>query len=85
MNSKSSVAAIVGRLKPKAPSRRREFTMAVTEIAHALNIEDEPAAMMLYGLCATGNVRWFDAQGELIDEDECTIADFNQGFDCRRP
>jgi hypothetical protein len=59
--------------------------MAVTQIAHALNIEDEPAAMMLYGLCATGNVRWFDAQGELIDEDECTIADFNQGFDCRRP
>jgi len=33
--------------------------------------------MTLYGLCATGNVRWLDAEGEVIDEDECTIGDFN--------
>ena len=32
--------------------------------------------MTLYGLCATGNVRWLNAEG-VIDEDECTIGDFN--------
>jgi len=77
MNSKNAVAAIVGRMKPKASSRTLPFTKAVTEIAQALNIEDAPASMILYGLCATGNVRWLDSQRELIDEDQCTIADFN--------
>ena len=80
MNSKSSVAAIVRRMKPKAkqPSNLLTFDEAAEEIAQAFNIRDEAASMLLYGLCATGNVRSLDPQGEVIDEDECTIADFNR-------
>jgi hypothetical protein len=51
------------------------FSNAASEIADALNIKHEAATMMLYGLCATGEVRWWNAEG-LIDEDECTVADF---------
>ena len=34
--------------------------------------------MTLYGLCATGNVRCLDDQGEVVDEDECTISHFSK-------
>ena len=77
MNSKNAVAAIVGRMKKKASSSKTlTFSDAATEIGKALNIEHEAATMILYGLCATANVRWVDNQGKLVDEDECTIADF---------
>jgi hypothetical protein len=76
MNSKNAVAAIVGRIKTKASRRKLGFVKAATEIAQALNIKHEAAFMMLYGLCATGNVRWVDSGGEVVEEDECTIADF---------
>jgi hypothetical protein len=69
----------VSRLKKAAEpdEPRLTFSDAATEIAHALKIEDEAAAMMLYGLCATGNVRWVDRQGAVMDEDKVTVADFN--------
>jgi|SRR5215471_1208847 len=80
MNSKSPVNAITAPLKAKYGRRRSsKLTMdeAATEIAQALNLHSEAAAMMLYGLCATGNVRWLNGAGEVINEDECTIANFN--------
>jgi hypothetical protein len=77
MNSKSPLTAIVGRLKQKAVSKPIKFAVAAEEIAYALNIKDEAATMILYGLCATGSVRWLDKRGEVIDEDDWTISDFN--------
>jgi hypothetical protein len=79
MNSKSSLTAIISRFKPKDAGieARLTFNEAATEIAHALKIKIEAAAMVLYGLCATGNVRWLNDQGEVIEEDECTVASFN--------
>jgi len=80
MNSKSAVSAITAPLKAKygpRPSSKLTMDEAATEIAQALNIQQEAAAMTLYGLCATGNVRWLDGGGEVIDEDKCTIANFN--------
>jgi hypothetical protein len=77
MNSKSAVTAIIGRIKEeKKPSKALTIHMAATEIARALNIRHEAAMMTLYGLCATGSVRWVGDQGEIVDEDECTIGDF---------
>src|SRR5258708_30756620 len=81
MGGTEPVAAIVERLKAKAKRRSSEtltMTEAANEIADALNIKYEAAMMTLYGLCATGEVRWLDDQGELVDEDECTIGDFNK-------
>jgi hypothetical protein len=82
MASTKPVVAIVERLN-KAKAKRRtsnqllRFGEAAIEIANALNINDVAAEMTLYGLCATGNVRWLNDQGELVDEDQCTIGDFN--------
>jgi hypothetical protein len=50
---------------------------AATEIAQGLNIPHEAAMMMLYGLCATGNVRWTAERGEVVEEDAVTIAAFS--------
>jgi hypothetical protein len=63
---------------PQSDGPRLTFDEAATEIAHALGIKYEAAAMTLYGLCATGNVRWADIQGVIVDEDTCTIADFTR-------
>jgi hypothetical protein len=76
MNSKSAVTAIVGRMKKRASSETLNINDAAKEIAQALRIETEPATMTLYGLCATGRVRSLDDQGQVIDEDECTIGEF---------
>jgi hypothetical protein len=82
MASTKAVVAIVERLN-KAKAKRRtsnqllRFGEAAIEIANGLNINDVAAEMTLYGLCATGNVRWLNDQGELVDEDQCTIGDFN--------
>lgn len=76
MNSKSALKAIVRRIKQSDPNAATlTFSKATTEIAHALNIKHEAATMTLYGLCATGEIRWWNDQG-LIDEDECTVGDF---------
>ena len=80
MNSKNPVNAVTASLRAKygrRPSSKLTVDEAATEIAQALNIQPEAAAMTLYGLCATGNVRWLDGGGEVIDEDKCTIADFD--------
>src|SRR5262249_39334259 len=77
MNSKTPISSIIGRIKTKAPGKALSFSKAATEIGKALNIKHEAAAMTLYGLCATGSVRWVDSGGEVVDEDECTIADFD--------
>jgi hypothetical protein len=79
MNSKSLLKTIVRRIKQSDPNAaaRLSFSEAANEIADALNIKYEAATMTLYGLCATGEVRWLNDQGEVIDEDECTIGDFN--------
>jgi hypothetical protein len=79
MASTKPITAIIERLKAKAKRHNSEtlnILEAATEIADALNIKHEAAMMALYGLCATGNVRWLDDQGEIVDEDECTISNF---------
>jgi hypothetical protein len=42
-----------------------------------MRIENEAASMVLYGLCATGNVRCRNDQLEFIDPDECTLREFD--------
>jgi hypothetical protein len=80
MNGKTPEEAIVERLgqevKRRPSSKALTFSKAAIEIGQALNIDHEAARMTLYGLCATGNVRWVDNQRKLVDEDKCTIADF---------
>jgi len=76
MNSSNAVSAIVRRMKKSGSRKTLTFIEASKEIGQVFNIEYEAATMTLYGLCATGNVRWVDGQGEFVDEDECTIADF---------
>jgi hypothetical protein len=78
-NGKKALAASISRFKAnlrETDDPRLAFSEAATEIAHALKIKSEAAAMTLYGLCATGNIRWVDIQGAIVDEDDCTIADF---------
>ena len=65
-----------GRMKKSGSRKTLTFVEASKEIGQALNIDHEAARMTLYGLCATGNVRWVDNQRKLVDHDECTIADF---------
>src|SRR5262245_6726284 len=82
MNSKTALPAIMLNLRKKRKSKddprpTLTFDQAASEIAQALKIEHEAAAMMLYGLCATGNVGCVNDQGEIIDYDECTIAAFS--------
>jgi hypothetical protein len=81
MNSKSSLPAILSRLQQAQADPHREprlsFVDAAAEIGLALNIKFEPAMMTLYGLCATGTVRCLNGQGEIIEEDEYTIANFS--------
>jgi len=79
MNSKSSLSAIMSNLRSKAKANVGSvftFDQATSEIAQALKIKYEAAAMTLYGLCATGNVRWLNEQGTVAEEDKCTIAEF---------
>ena len=81
MNSKTALPAIMSNLRKKKKSKddprpRLIFEDAATEIAQALRIEYEAAAMTLYGLCATGRVSWLNDQGEVIEEDDCTISKF---------
>jgi hypothetical protein len=52
------------------------FASATDEIKLALGVIDEVAAMILQGLCATGNVLACDAQQQVIDPEECTIATY---------
>ena len=53
------------------------FSDAAKEIADALKIPNEAASMTLYGLCATGYVRWTDISGVIVEEDDLTVANFS--------
>jgi hypothetical protein len=72
-----AVVAIVERLKAKRkrPTAKLKFLAAVGEITTALALPSEIGTMLLYGLVASGNVRAFNAAGEVMEEDECTIAE----------
>src|SRR5262245_29691349 len=66
MNGKTREEALFERFaaeyKRRPSSKALTFSKAATEIGRALNIKHEAAAM-------TG--------GEFVDEDKCTVADFN--------
>jgi hypothetical protein len=62
----------------KAPTEWLPFDKAAGKLQLGLKLASiEAATMTLYGLCATGTVRWLDNQEQLVDEDECTVADFD--------
>jgi hypothetical protein len=73
---KKSIDALVADLRPQPTGPRITRHEAASEIAEALKIDHKAAMMTLYGLCATGDVRWFDGSGEIVDEDAVTIAAF---------
>jgi hypothetical protein len=52
-----------------------KFTEAVDEIVEAFGICSEAASKTLFGLIATGLVRALDKAEQVIDLDECTIAE----------
>ena len=54
------------------------FIDGATEIGQALNIGHEAAAMLLYGLCATANVKSANDKGETFEPDECTLEDLER-------
>jgi hypothetical protein len=65
--------------KPKlSPPLEVPFSSATADIAQALCIPNEAAAMTLYGLCATGNVRAFGDQGEVLDVEKRLIEDLER-------
>src|SRR5262249_32736823 len=63
----------VSRERPRIP-----FHEAANAIATSLNISFEAAIMTLCGLCATGNVQWVDDSGEVVEEHELTVPNFNR-------
>jgi hypothetical protein len=71
--------ARVAKLPTRVPNRSDDAISiddAANEIAQALNIPNEAATMLLYGLYATENVRFFDIEGKVIDGDACTDEKF---------
>ena len=77
-NSKDdpALAALVANVRGEPIGPLITRTEAAKEIAEALKIDHKVAMMTLYGLCVTGDVRWFDDSGEIVDEDAVTIAAF---------
>jgi hypothetical protein len=74
---KDALARFVRDEKPNPrPTDLLTFSVALQEIKEALKIHHEAAAMTLYGLCATGNVRSLNDKQELIGAEECTIGNF---------
>jgi hypothetical protein len=71
-----ALAKILAWLREEPEGERVPFHHAAKEIADALNIKYEAATMTLFGLCATGNVRWVDDSGEVIDDEAVTVAKF---------
>jgi hypothetical protein len=63
------------RSKPKPKPDWIKYGVGENELAQAFNLSSAVAAMLLDGLVATGSVRALDEPGNLIDVDECTIAD----------
>jgi|SRR6516164_7895114 hypothetical protein len=74
---------LVERLKANAkPPRKADhnwitFAAAVGDIAEALSLRSEVAEAILFGLVATGDIRAQDHDDEIIDLNECTIAELS--------
>jgi hypothetical protein len=64
-----------GRRRVKADFEWISHVVAQDELAQAFTLPSAAAAILLDGLIATGNVRARDRNEEVIDLDECTIAD----------
>jgi hypothetical protein len=66
-------------MKPNGKRRQNwvSFHNGVAEITDTMRIPNEAASMLLYGLCATGNVRCLNDQLDFIDPDECTLTEFS--------
>jgi hypothetical protein len=64
-----------GRPRTKADFEWINRVVARDELAQAFNLPSAAAAMLLHGLIATGNVRVLGNDNELIDIDNCAIAD----------
>lgn len=64
------------RIDKRAQQDWLTFSDGATEIAKGLGIANEPASMLLYGLCATGNVRCSNNKLQILDPDDYMIADF---------
>ena len=73
---------ILTRLRTSDPTLlpRLSLSEAASELGNALRLKHEAATMTLYGLCATGNIRSLSAEGQVIEEGECTIGNFNPAF-----
>jgi hypothetical protein len=83
MNSKIVVpTAAFKRLKAASHDARNErwltYGEALAEIEKEFSVASEAAMIILYGLVATSNVRCLNERGELVEEDECTIAEFGR-------
>jgi hypothetical protein len=78
MASTKPLTTIVERLKASQtkPTDWLAKDKAADEIAKALNLEWEPALVLLHGLCAMDRVRWLDKKGEIVDSFECVLAKF---------
>jgi hypothetical protein len=77
MKEDDAIKRLVDGLKEDKPPELITRAKAAHEIADALDIRNnEAASMLLYGLCATGDVRWVDGSGKIIDWDAVTVADF---------
>jgi hypothetical protein len=70
------LAARSHRLGARARGPRIKFSAAVDKLAAAFLLQSDAARMVLYGLCATGGVRWFDRSGKIAEEDELTVTNF---------
>jgi len=74
-------AALMQRLRaPRPPRTKADFewigeSVAWGELVRAFNLPSDVASMLLHGLVATGTVHALGKDGELIDFDQCTIAD----------
>jgi hypothetical protein len=77
---RQTISRMISRLRDKAPKPDDylRFSSATSDIEQALCISNEAAAMTLYGLCATGNVRVFNGQYEVIDVEKCVMEDFER-------
>jgi hypothetical protein len=61
----------------EAPPSPLPFNKAANQIAAALKIEYDAALALLYGLCATDRIRWWDDGRKVVDRDKVTIAKFS--------
>jgi len=66
----SALEALIARGPDTSPALMLPWQDAQTEIVKALGITRETALMVLYGLCATANLRCFTADRQIIDTDQ---------------